>query len=239
MSKETGIQWTDHTWNPWQGCFKVSPGCAKCYMYRDKLRYGQKPDVVVRSAKATFTAPLKWNEPARVFTCSWSDFFIEEADPWRNEAWDIIRRTPHLTYQILTKRPERIVGHLPIDWPLDGYENVYLGISAESQPFYERRWSYLREVPLTWQRTFLSAEPLLGPIDLGNFPVPGWVIGGGETGKPDDVRFTDNQWLRSLRDQCKRMEVPFFLKQITSGGRQIPFDRWPEDLRVREFPNGM
>ncbi len=81
MAENTGILWTDNTWNPWQGCHKVSPGCMNCYMYRDKNRYGQDPATVIRSKPATFNLPLKWKEPAKVFICSWSDFFIEEADP--------------------------------------------------------------------------------------------------------------------------------------------------------------
>lgn len=116
MGKNSGIEWTDHTWNPWQGCLKVSPGCKQCYMYRDKKRYGQDPMVVVRSKPGTFRKPLQWKQPAKVFTCSWSDFFIEQADNWIDDAWNIIRQTPHLTYQILTKRPENIKDRLPEDW---------------------------------------------------------------------------------------------------------------------------
>src|SRR6266498_5551388 len=123
MGETTGIAWTQRTWNPWHGCHKVSAGCKNCYMFREKRQYGQDPDVVVRS-KTTFNAPLKWKDSALVFTCSWSDWFIEEADPWRDEAWDVIRRTPHLTYQILTKRIERASSCLPKDWPL---KNVWLG----------------------------------------------------------------------------------------------------------------
>ena len=109
MTENTKIPWTDHSQNFWQGCHKVSPGCDHCYMEREKLRYGQEPGTVVRSSNATFYKPLIWDKPAKVFTCSWSDFFIEEADKgWRFDAWEVIRRTPHLTYQILTKRPERI-----------------------------------------------------------------------------------------------------------------------------------
>src|ERR1700761_9152752 len=115
MGETTGIQWTNKSWNPWQGCRKVSAGCKFCYMFREKEKYGQNGSRIVRS-KTTFTAPLKWKDPSLVFTCSWSDFFIEEADEWRQEAWDIIKATPHLTYQILTKRPERIGMCLPADW---------------------------------------------------------------------------------------------------------------------------
>jgi len=103
MGKQTGIEWTDRTWNPWRGCAHVSPGCDNCYMFAGQRRNGWDPEKVVRS-KTTFTDPLKWKDPARVFTCSWSDWFIKDADLWRGEAWEIVRRTPHLTYQILTNQ---------------------------------------------------------------------------------------------------------------------------------------
>lgn len=127
MGDKTAIQWTDHTWNPWQGCTKVTAGCDHCYMFRDMRRYGKNPEAVVRSSDATFYAPLRQPKkytPGKVFTCSWSDWFHPAADAWRDEAWAVIRQTPRLTYQILTKRPNRIAGHLPTDWG-DGYPNVW------------------------------------------------------------------------------------------------------------------
>ena len=122
MGERTTISWTNHTYNPWLGCTKVSPGCKHCYMFDYMWRIGLDPETVVRAKQGTFNAPLKWHRPMNafppshpqyVFTCSLSDFFHKDADPWRDEAWEIIRRTPNLTYQILTKRPERIAGHLP------------------------------------------------------------------------------------------------------------------------------
>ncbi len=104
MGKESQIEWTEATWNPWHGCKKISPGCKNCYMYREKKRYGQDPHNVTKS-KTTFKAPLGWKSSKTIFTCSWSDFFIQEADDWRDDAWDVIRKTPEHTYQILTKRP--------------------------------------------------------------------------------------------------------------------------------------
>src|SRR5687768_16270653 len=115
MSKETGISWTYATYNPWQGCHKISPACAHCSMVAWQARYGKAQDVVVRSAPATFRAPLRWErqmaqgtyggarhgDTVLVFTCSLSDFFLAEADAWRPEVWGIMRATPHLTYQIL------------------------------------------------------------------------------------------------------------------------------------------
>jgi protein gp37 len=122
MASQTGISWTDATYNPWQGCHKVSPGCAHCYMFAWQARYGKAQDVVVKNAPATFRAPLTWErqmaqgtyrgarhgDTVLVFMASLTDFFLAEADAWRGDVWDIIRATPHLTYQILTKRPERI-----------------------------------------------------------------------------------------------------------------------------------
>lgn len=112
MPQKSPIEWTDATWNPWHGCHKVSQGCKNCYMFRDKKRYGQDPNAVKRAADKTFYAPLKWSEPRTIFTCSWSDFFIEEADPWRDEAFAIMALTPQHTYQVLTKRPDRMREYL-------------------------------------------------------------------------------------------------------------------------------
>lgn len=223
MGERTAIEWTDQTWNPWHGCTKVSPGCAHCYMFRDKRRYGQDPNVVVRSARATFTAPLRWKNPARVFTCSWSDFFHLEADVWRDEAWDIIRETPHLTYQILTKRVERIADCLPNDWG-EGWPNVWLGTSVENSRW-TARIALLLGVPARLH--FLSCEPLLGPLTIAAYMahplwagIPGWndaptvkwVIVGGESGP--NARPMELDWARDLRDECARAGVPFFLKQL-------------------------
>lgn len=162
MGDETSISWAEATWNPWRGCTRVSAGCDGCYMFRDQRRYGRDPEVVVRAAPGTFNAPLskKWAEPRIVFTCSWSDWFHVTADPWRDEAWDIIRRTPQHTYMILTKRPGRIHRCLPDDWG-DGWPNVWLGVSIETARF-NHRADQLRRTPAALR--FLSCEPLLGSL---------------------------------------------------------------------------
>ncbi len=238
MSKKTGIDWTDHTWNPWQGCRKVSHGCDNCYMFRDKKRYGQNPATVIRSKPATFTSPLKWKDRARVFACSWSDFFIEEADKWRSEAWDIIRRTPHLTYQILTKRPENIKKRLPQDWPL---KNVWLGVTAENQETADERLAFLlSDFPA--EKRFVSIEPMLGPVNLGNALCRAWsdggltagryldwVIAGGETGPA--AREMSKEWALLLKKQCEETNTPFFMKQMMN---KAPI---PDFLQRREFPS--
>ena len=204
MGASSSIEWTEATWNPWHGCKKVSPGCAHCYMYRDKKRYGQNPAIVVKS-KTMFDAPTKWNESRMVFTCSWSDFFIEEADLWRDQAWEVIRATPQHTYQILTKRPSRITSHLPLGWPLS---NVWLGVSVENPRFFSRI-DILRSVPANVR--FLSLEPLLSAMP--NLPLEGisWVIVGGESGP--DCRPMEGRWVREIRGQCLKSGVPFFFKQ--------------------------
>jgi protein gp37 len=211
LGNKSAIEWTDATWNPWHGCHKISPGCKFCYMYREKKQYGQDPNLVVRS-KTKFYDPLKWKEPRLIFTCSWSDWFIEEADAWRDEAWDIIRRTPQHTYQILTKRIDRAVHPLTKTAagriPVPALPNVWLGVSVEDR---ERlsRIDLLRQTPAAVR--FLSLEPLLedlGPLDLRGID---WVIVGGESGP--GARPMHPAWARSIRDQCVAAEVPFFFKQ--------------------------
>jgi len=186
-------------------------------MYRDKARYGQDGAIVRRAAPATFNAPLKKLKGPFVFTCSWSDFFIEEADDWREDAWDIIRKTPHLTYQILTKRPERILANLPYDWA-EGWNNVWLGVSVESAK-YQHRILMLEEVPA--QIRFLSAEPLLGPLDLVSdlfHERIDWVITGGESGP--GFRPAQESWFLDIAQQCRGYSIPFFHKQ-NGGTRRI------------------
>jgi protein gp37 len=247
------IEWTDSTWNPWRGCDKVSPGCAHCYMFRDQERYGKDPSTVTRCADSTFYAPVKsrrWEAKREeciadhgrhlVFTCSWSDWFHEDADEWREEAWEVIRQTPRSTYQILTKRPERIAECLPEDWG-GGYPNVWLGVTVENRRFVERA-SILGEIPAAIR--FISAEPLLGPLipdemivsgDPDQYPWtewrwddgyqgPGlpfynsdgnlafhWLITGGESG-PGHRPF-DPIWATELRDVCRNEGVAFLHKQ--------------------------
>ncbi len=253
MADQTAIQWTHSTWNPWYGCHKVSPGCASCYAERDMSRYGKNFDVVTRAADATFKAPLKWQRekeavPARarerrlVFTCSWGDFFHEAADEWRDDAWLVIRSCPDLTFQVLTKRPERIADHLPADWGTNGenYPNVWLGTSVENNQFLGRVQD-LCQVPA--QLRFVSAEPLLGEVSLAPWlgplnvlakadPETGqrqissggieWVIVGGESvGRPGHPpRTMHAAWAEKLRDECRQFNVPFYFKQwgAASGG---------------------
>jgi len=242
MGKLSEIQWTDGTWNPWHGCKKVSPGCKYCYMFRDKDRYGQSSTTVLRS-KTMFNVPLKWEEGKLIFTCSWSDWFIEEADAWREEAWDIIRKTPQHTYQILTKRPERIKEHLP-EW-FSSLNNVWIGVSIESEE-QMGRLEYLKDLPCT---TFASFEPLIGPIKWDErMDSLKWCIIGGESGNDKGrhlYRKMELEWMLHLINGAKSSGVPCFVKQLgTYQSKQLAlkdrhggsFEEFSEEFKVREFP---
>ena len=226
MGSSSKIQWTDATWNPWHGCKKVSTGCKFCYMYRGKERWKKDPTQVLRS-KTNFSEPLKWKEQKLIFTCSWSDWFIEEADGWREEAWDIIRQTPHHIYQILTKRPERIIDNLPDDFAKN-FNHVWIGVSVENQDMANKRIPELWKLSTLTSNTFVSFEPLIGPIEL--FEVEslvsnhiahditfGWAIIGGESGNETgkyQYRKCRESWIGNLVDECEFLDIPVFTKQV-------------------------
>lgn len=229
MGAESKIEWTDATWNPWYGCHKVSPACAHCYAEREMTRYGRDFNTVTRAKDPTFYAPLKWKDPRMIFTCSWSDFFIEEADDWRVDAFNVILQTPQHTYQVLTKRPDRIAKNKLLIWPA----NIWLGVSVETTRQYHRI-DELRDIQVRLR--FLSMEPLLGATHNTNLAGIHWVIVGTESGS--GARPTNLDWFRRLRDKCKAEGVAFFVKQLTTtGGIKIPFENWPPDLQIREMPN--
>lgn len=251
MSKKSKIQWTEVTWNPIMGCKKVSEGCKNCYLYRTEARWGRDASNVRRTSDNSFNAPLRRKEPKLIFTCSMSDFFIEDADEIRKEMWDIIRRTPYHTYQILTKRPERILDCLPKDWS-DGWDNVWLGVSVENQEHLYRA-EILADVPAKVR--FISAEPLLGPLDLYS-PTEGkmmekyhWVIVGGESGyKSGKYKYRECklEWIEELCDNAMLIcSVPVFVKQTgTHLARQLglkdqhggDINEFPEAIQRRFWP---
>jgi protein gp37 len=234
MGEQTIIAWTDKTWNPWRGCEKISPGCAHCYMFTQQERYGRDPSVVTRTR--TWGDPIKWQRAAaaarerwRVFTCSWSDFFHPDADAWRDDAWAVIRATPNLHYQILTKRPDAVRDRLPSDWGR-GYPNVWLGVSVENNAFVWRV-DALRAIPARVK--FVSAEPLLGPVPDLHLDGLDWLIVGGESGP--GYRPMDLAWARDLRDRCDAAGVTFFFKQSAAPRTEMGIELDGE-LR-REWPN--
>jgi len=247
MGKVTGVSWTDATVNPWMGCHKVSEGCRECYMFREQKHYGNDPNVVRRS-KTTFNDPLKWKEPKRIFVCSWSDFFIEEADPWREEFWDIIHKTPYHKYQIPTKRIDNILDRLPSDWG-NGWDNVMLIASMENQEMFDSRIEKFLRIPSKFYG--ISAEPLIGKLiidDIYLFDYAwgrsakakkemgfiDWIIAGAESGP--DARPANIEWFRILRDDCKRAKIPYFLKQMWIDGKLVK-EPFLDGRQWLEFPD--
>jgi len=228
--KDSEIEWTDHTYNPWHGCTKVSDGCKYCYMYREKERFKNDPTIVNKS-KTAFKFPLSKamnqdniKDNNLVFTCSLSDFFIESADEWRDEVWKMIKETPWLTYQILTKRPERIQHCLPSDWGYSGYENVWLGVSIESYKYLDRLPELMRYVSLSSKfKTFVSYEPALSPVNFAEAKyLPfladlDWMVIGGESGNEiGKYKYREAQlwWFEDVIMQCDQFHVKVFMKQM-------------------------
>jgi protein gp37 len=250
--EKSNIQWTGNTVNFWMGCKKVSPACKYCYLYRIMAKNGGDGSTIKRVSDATFYKSLYWKQPTVIFTCSMSDFFLPEADAWREDAWDVIRRTPQHTWQILTKRPERIAECLPPDWGA-GWDNVWLGVSVENQEYF-KRVAILNKIPAKIR--FISAEPLLEEIDFlaeidGKRVIDSvqWVIIGGESGNsygPYGYRPSEISWYeRAINDLKQNTSAAVFNKQLGCylrdklklkhyhGGEM---NEWPENLRVREFP---
>jgi protein gp37 len=231
MSDNSAIEWTDHTFNPWWGCSRVSPACVHCYADSQAQRYGHQvwrrkgPRRML--SEANWARPLKWNRdaeragiPAKVFCASMADVFEDHpqvAEP-RERLWDVIEATPWLQWQLLTKRIENVAQMAPWgdSWPT----NVWLGTSVENQKYADLRIPLLLEIPAYIR--FLSCEPLLGPVTLAKswrgadvFQPDqigvDWIIAGGESGP--GARRSDPEWFCSLRDQCAASALPFFMKQ--------------------------
>lgn len=233
MGETTGIEWTHipghigSTWNPWYGCSKVSPGCASCYAEREMSRYGKDFTIVTKS-KTTFYDPLKWKESHAIFPCSWSDFFHRKANPWREEAWEIILATPQHLYLMITKRPGLMAHWAKTHpWP----DHVWAGTSVESTK-YLPRLDVLERVPAKVR--FVSVEPLLEVIDLLPYPQPEWVIIGGESGP--HCRPMPLFGMRAIVAFCRWARIPVFVKQ-DSGPKPNMQGRIPDEYWIKEFPN--
>ena len=245
MAENSKIGWTDHTHNFWWGCNKVSEECRFCYISGIMRRGGHEPFNGPMRTK-NWSNPFRWNrktraegERLRIFTCSMSDFFHPEADPWRDDAWQVIRECESLDWLILTKRPELIRDRLPDDWG-DGYPNVWLGVTAgcrESLP----RVETLIEIPAAVR--FVSAEPLLEDIDLRPCLASlDWVITGCERAKKGERRLMDLDWVRSIEEQCAAFGVPHFFKQYYFADRGLPREdglldgkicqAWPQAMSI-------
>ena len=249
MGDNTKIEWSDATWNPVTGCDRCSPGCDFCYALGVAARLkamGQAnyqkdgdprtsgPGFGVTCHPHMLDQPLRWKKPRRIFVNSMSDLFHELVpDDYVMKVFEIMAATPRHTYQVLTKRPERLTPFVckqafdPItswlDWPLP---NVWLGTSIEND-----RWTvradHLRTAPAAVR--FLSCEPLLGPLPSLDLTGIDWVIVGGESGPGH--RPMDPDWVRDIRDRCEATGAAFFFKQWggatpKSGGRELDGRTW-------------
>lgn len=225
MAKDSKIEWTHHTFNPWWGCSKVSPACRHCYAETWAKRLGSQ--IWGSNAPRRFFTDKHWKEPVhwnadaaaegerrRVFCASMADVFERRNDliETRNRLWQLIENTPWLDWLILTKRPQNVISMIPWDnyWP----DNVWLGITVENQTWAKKRIPYLEKFPARVR--FLSCEPLLGRVDLQPFlqqtpNIINWVIAGGESGPYS--RPMNPNWVRYLRNQCADNQIAFHFKQ--------------------------
>ncbi len=219
------IEWTEATWNPIAGCAVLSPGCTNCYAMRMAARLqamgmAKYAGTTRKSGKrhvwtgrvnvdmAALTAPLAWKKPQRIFVNSMSDLFQDEAaEALIRQVWNIMEQAHWHSFQVLTKRPERMLDILSkSDFPT--LRNVWLGTSVESQD-YLGRIDLLRQVPACVR--FVSFEPLLGPIIDPNLAGIHWAIVGGESGPR--ARPMQEWWVEQLHDSCQQQGVVFFFKQ--------------------------
>ncbi len=212
MSSNTKIEWTETTWNPVTGCSKISPGCEHCYAERMALRlqamgqakYAKGFEVATHSKE--LKAPATWRKPSMVFVCSMGDLLHNDVPlEFIREVFAVIKATPQHTYQLLTKRSERLASIAPdLQWP----KNLWIGVTVENDD-YVHRIEDLAQVPAAVR--FLSCEPLLGPLHHLILDAVDWVIVGGESGP--GARPMNSGWVRDIRDQCTSQEIPFFFKQ--------------------------
>lgn len=221
------------SWNPWHGCTKVSPGCKNCYVYRQDEMFGTERSSRDVRRNASFDLPVRRRrdrsyrvEPGSfVFTCFTSDFLVEQADAWRPEAWDIIRRRRDCRFLFFTKRIERLAALLPEDWG-DGWDNVIVGCTVENREMAGRRLPVFLDLPL--RHRAIIAAPLLEPLDLSPYlgPAVEEVSAGGESGA--EARICDYDWVLDIRRQCMDAGVAFRFHQTGA--------RFVKDGRLYRIP---
>lgn len=207
--ERSAIEWTESTWNPTVGCTKVSSGCDHCYAERITRRfpraYPQGFGLTLRPE--ALDIPLRWRRPRMIFVNSMSDLFHTGVpDLFIAQVFQVMQWATQHTFQILTKRAERLARLAPrLPWP----SNVWVGVTIENEAV---RWRlrYLKQIPAHVR--FLSAEPLLGPLERLDLEGIQWLIAGGES--QAGARPASFEWFRDLRDQCIKQDIPFFLKQL-------------------------
>lgn len=207
-----------NSWSPWHGCHRISPGCLHCYMHRSDLRYDRNPDHVYKTG--TFDLPRRHCRdgsfklkpgPHDVFTCGSSDFFLEEADAWRMEAYQMMKERPDLRFFIITKRIERLYEVLPKDWG-EGYDNVIIGCTVENQEMADQRLPFFLNAPIAHRNIICS--PLLENLHLEPYLDADkieLVAAGGESGSK--ARICEFEWITNIREQCLEKQIAFHYHQ--------------------------
>lgn len=201
-------------WNPWHGCRKYSEGCENCYMFYLDRERGQSGDNIYK-VKTNFDLPLKKDRAGNykiapgsfIRVCMTSDFFLEEADEWRDEVWNMMRIRSDVDFFLLTKRAERIKDCLPDDWG-DGWDNIYLNVTVENQTCANRRIPLLFDVPS--KHYGIMAAPFIGELDIQKYLAEGKissVLADGEN--YEGARPLHYEWVRSLYEQCVKYNVQF------------------------------
>ena len=200
-------------WNPWHGCNKVSEGCANCYMYFLDKKRGSEGSIIYKTKnfdyplQKTRTGGYKIKSGELIRVCMTSDFFLKEADPWRKEAWEMMRMRPDVKFFLLTKRPERVKECLPANWG-EGWENIIFNVSCENQEQADIRIPILLKLP--FRHKGIMTAPLIGSIEIKDYLATGQieqVISGGEN--YDGSRPCNFDWIKSLSNQCKIHNVKF------------------------------
>ena len=243
---KTLIAWTDggYTWNPVTGCSPVSEGCQNCYAAAIAKRFNGG-DFSVKLHPERLDEPSKVKKPSKIFICSMSDLFHDDVPySFIDDVMETIHRSSQHTFQILTKRPNRMYKYFcESDKPRHCYMrpcNTWVGVTAENQKCAGERIPKLLDIPAVVR--FVSIEPLLERIDiyqwLGGDGGLGWIIVGCESGsrkRPCEIR-----WIRDIVNQCGAAKVPVFVKQININGKvSHDIKEFPEDLQVRQYPKGM
>lgn len=243
MSESTVIAWTDHTFNPWMGCVKVSAGCQNCYaetLTKNRMGlslWGPASTTTRQVTKSPWTNVIKWNNQAKqdglqrkVFCASLCDVFEDHpvANATRPRLWDLIEQCTSLDWQLLTKRPERIEQNLPSNWG-DGWQHVWLGTSVEDMRV-SHRVDHLRHIPAVVR--FISYEPALGSLNGLDISGIDWIIYGGESGPGH--RKEDKQWARDMHAKCSENGTAFFHKQ--SAGYRTELGIELDGKIVRQYP---
>lgn len=229
-------------WNLWHGCHKLSAGCAHCYVYRGDSKRGIDSATITKTK--SFDAPVQkkrdgtYKIPAGslVYTCFTSDFFLEDADPWRPQAWDMIRERSDLRFLMITKRIDRLGACLPDDWG-DGWDHVTICCTVENQDRADYRLPIFRAAPIKHKR--IICEPLLERIDLSPYDIGLWaeqVVAGGESGV--QARPCDFDWVMELREECVFQNVSFWFKQtgakFIKDGQLYPIPRRLQHSQARK-----